>query len=425
MIERMGLLMEILSILFCIHILYGKKFHLSIENIIVVAGDIILLQLIAEGRLPRGAGILLYFIVLCYCIAKFGFNKREIVVNTILYMVIISVLQMVAWILLDIFHIINLSNSGSGINNLLINAMVLLATLFVLPHMGLHKFSIFMQQKAVLLKILLIIAFLFIAYIIVIMKVMTTLSPEHYAVITISLCLLGAVTYMWQKNQYKVREQKMVLQMHQLYGEGYQNLITEVRRKQHDFQNHLNTIYSLHYTCNTYEELVKQQETYIDAIQEENRYSKLLKIGNPIIIGFLYGKFLQAEEQKITVIYDIKIGDLECKVPIHKMVEIIGNLFDNAMDAVKENDVEKTIYLNFMETTEKIELKIKNESAYIPQENIIKMFKTGESSKGEHRGLGLANVKQICEEYKCSLQANNKKDDTGKNYIEFDICVKK
>ena len=126
---------------------------------------------------------------------------------------------------------------------------------------------------------------------------MDTLSPEHYAVITISLCLLGAVTYMWQKNQYKVREQKMILRMHQLYGEGYQNLITEVRRKQHDFQNHLNTIYSLHYTCNTYEELVKQQEMYMDAIQEENKYSKLLKIGNPIIIGFLYGKFLQAEEQ--------------------------------------------------------------------------------------------------------------------------------
>ncbi len=425
MVERIGFFMEIISILMCIHILYGKKFCLDIKNIIVIAVDIILLQLIAEEQLLSEMSILIYLVVFGYCIAEFGINKRELAVNNVLYIVILGIIQVGTWIILSTFHIIDLNNSGSGLNNLIVNIIVLLIVLFLLPHIGLHKFSIFMQQKAVLLRIMLVIAFLFIGYLIVIMKVMDALSPEHYAVIIISLCFLGAVTYMWQKNQYKVREQKMVLQMHQLYGEGYQNLITEVRRKQHDFQNHLNTIYSLHYTCNTYEELVKQQETYIDAIQEENRYSKLLKIGNPIIIGFLYGKFLQAEEQKITVIYDIKIGDLECKVPIHKMVEIIGNLFDNAMDAVKENDVEKTIYLNFMETTEKIELKIKNESAYIPQENIIKMFKTGESSKGEHRGLGLANVKQICEEYKCSLQANNKKDDTGKNYIEFDICVKK
>ena len=83
------------------------------------------------------------------------------------------------------------------------------------------------------------------------------------------------------------------------------------------------------------------------------------------------------------------------------------------------------MYLDFMETSEKIQFKIWNESDYIPQEKILKMFRAGESSKGEHRGLGLANVKQICEEYKCDLQVNNRKEDTGKNYIEFNICVNK
>lgn len=420
MIQRFIFLFEILTILICVHTLYGKKFYLNIKNIMVIAFDIILLQFIDEGKLVSELSLLVYLAVLVYCMAEFGFNKIELVVNNILYIVIVCVLQLVLWMSLEVLNIKYLTDE---LNNFVVNALILFIVLFIFPYLGLHKFSNFMQQKVVLIRILLVIAFLFILYILIIMKSIKALAPENYVVITISLCLLGAITYMWQKNQFKVREQKMVLQMHQLYGEGYENLIAEVRRKQHDFQNHLNTIYSMHYTCNTYEELVKQQETYMDAIQGENRYTKLLKIGNPIMIGFLYGKFLQAEQQEITVIYDIKIEDLASKMPIHKMVEMIGNLLDNAMDAVKDNDVEKKIYLDFIETPEKIQFKIWNESGYIPQEKILKMFKLGESSKGEHRGLGLANVKQICEEYKCNLQVNNRKEDTGKNYIEFNISV--
>lgn len=425
MIGRIGFFLEVFATLFCIHSLYGKKFCLNIRNIIVISVDITLMQLIAERKIPSEMSMLAYVIIICYCIAEFGANKRELVVNNILNMVIMCTLQIGAWEMLDILNIIDLKSSGQGMNTLMINTIVVLVILIVSPYIELHKFSKFMQQKVVLIRILLVIAFLFILYILIIMKSIKALAPENYVVITISLCLLGAITYMWQKNQFKVREQKMMLQMHQLYGEGYENLIAEVRRKQHDFQNHLNTIYSMHYTCHTYEELVKQQEIYMDAIQGENKYSKLLKIGNPIMIGFLYGKFLQVEQQGITVVYDIKIEDLASKMPIHKMVEMIGNLLDNAMDAVKDNDVEKMMYLDFMETSEKIQFKIWNESDYIPQEKILKMFRAGESSKGEHRGLGLANVKQICEEYKCDLQVNNRKEDTGKNYIEFNICVNK
>lgn len=424
MVERIGFLLEILSILLCIHALYGIKFRLNIKNIIAIAADIILLQIIAEGRLAAEMSMLTYLIILGYCITEFGINKRELVVNNILYIVILSVLQIGIYKVLDVFHIVQISKSGGAINNLMINSVVILIVLFVFPHIGLHKFSVFMQQKVILLRILLVVAFIFIAYLLVIIKATNVLIPEQYVVIFISLCLLGGVTYMWQKNQYKVREQKVELQMHQIYGEGFQNLVTEIRKRQHDFQNHLNTIYSLHYTCSTFEELVEQQEAYADAIQEDNKYNKLLSVGNPIIIGFLYGKFLQADKRGITVVYNIKVADLESKMPIHKLVEIIGNLFDNAMDAVEENNVEKAIYLDFVETPEKIEFKIKNESGHIPQEKLIKMFERGESSKGEQRGLGLANVKQICGEYKCDLQVHNQKDDAGRFYTDFAICMK-
>ncbi len=424
MIERLGFLIEILSIILCIYALYGRKVALDIKTIVLIAVDIILLQLIREGQLPSEMSIIMYPIFFLYCISEFGFHKKELIVNSILYVVILGLLQMASWMVLDAFHVIHASNSENGINSLIVNIIVFLFAWLVFPHIGLHKFSVFMQQKVVLLRILLVIALLFIGYLLIIMKATNSLAPEQYVVIIISLCLLAGVTYMWQKNQYKVREQKVELQMHQMYGEGFQNLVTEIRKRQHDFQNHLNTIYSLHYTCSTFEELVEQQKEYGDAIQQDNKYNKLLSVGNPVIIGFLYGKFLQADKRGITIVYNIKVADLQSKMPIHKLVEIIGNLFDNAMDAVEENDVEKIIYLDFVETPEKIEFKIKNESCHIPQEQLIKMFERGESSKGAQRGLGLANVKQICGEYKCDLQVHNQKDDAGKFYTDFAICMK-
>lgn len=98
----------------------------------------------------------------------------------------------------------------------------------------------------------------------------------------------------------------------------------------------------------------------MDAIQEDNQYNKLLSTGNPVIIGFLYGKFLQADKRGIAVIYKVKVENLEGKMPIHKLVEIIGNLFDNAMEAIEEQGVEPKIYLDFIETSDKINLKIKS-----------------------------------------------------------------
>ncbi len=421
MIRCIGWLLEMMAILLCIHELYGKKFYFDIKNIIVIAMDIILLQSTAEGYLAHEMSILIYPIVFLYCIVEFGVNKRELVVNNILYIVILGVLQMASWMILEILDITYLS---TGINNLIVNSMVVLIIIFVSPYIRLHKCSGFMQQKFFLVRILLFSTFLFIIYMLLIVKTTDALLPEHYVIIIISLCLLGGVTYMWQKNQYKVKEQQIELQMHHMYEESFENLISDIRSRQHDFENHINAVYCQHYTSTTLEELVDKQRKYCEVLREDNKYNKLLSAGNSIITGFLYGKFLQAEGKGIIVKYKVKLGELESPFPTYKLVEIIGNFFDNAMEALEQNGCEKVIFLDLLETPEELDFTIRNENPYISQENLLKLFERGKSSKGEQRGIGLSNVKKICEEYKCELLAANKKD-AGKTYIEFGIHWRK
>lgn len=414
-------ILENITLYICLHQLYGRVFRLGWKDIAFILVDVIVLVLLSYSLL---AHIFTVILLIIYVIMRFGFGK--IITNIVLGFIIVGVVELGCWSIANVISYIFCGNwfTDSAAGCLVLNIMTFLIALFVFPCLKLERFSNFMQQKIVFLQVVFFMVFL--GFFGMLLRLWVTgyvpLSIEQYGVVIVSLFLLLGVTYMWQKSYYKEREQELQLQMHEMYYEGFQNLIADIRKRQHDFQNHLNTIYSMHYTCTTYDELVKEQQTYVDAIQTENRYYKMLSIGNPVIIGFLYGKFLQAETHNITISYDIRIGDLQSKVPLHKLVEVIGNLFDNALEAIDNSEREKVVYLEFTENSEKIVFKIKNESDYISQEEKIKMFEKGASSKGEQRGFGLANVKQICKQYNCDLQVRNQKEN-GKIYLEFQITI--
>ena len=157
---------------------------------------------------------------------------------------------------------------------------------------------------------------------------------------------------------------------------------------------------------------------------QENRYNKLLIVGNPIVIGFLYGKFMESEKYSIDISYKVNIDDLDVGIPIYKLVEILGNLIDNAVEALKASSVEKLLYVEIVEGSSEFEIKVRNRSEVIEQSEIENFFKKGFSKKGTGRGLGLYNVKNICSEYSLNLFFDNIKYD-NKNWLCFTINNKK
>ena len=181
----------------------------------------------------------------------------------------------------------------------------------------------------------------------------------------------------------------------------------------------------MHYTCDTYEKLVKAQNEYSEIVIKENRHNKLLKVGNPLLIGFLYGKFLEIEKEGIIITYQISVNELKVKVPIHKLVEVLGNLMKNAVEAIeKTENNSKELYVKVMENDETFELEVRNKGEFIDYNQMEQFFKKGYSKKGENRGLGLYNVKIICNEYDLNILYENKIIDEA-NWVSFIINNKK
>lgn len=244
-----------------------------------------------------------------------------------------------------------------------------------------------------------------------------------YVFFAITFLVICITTICWQIYKTRAKEKELEIQTYKLYESSYSNLISEIRLKQHEFNNHINAIYSQHLICKNYEELVERQRQYCENILYDNRYEKLLKAGNSMLIGFLYGKFLEAEQRNIIVEYELICTELNVKIPIYKIVELVGNLLNNAMDAL-EKEENKRLYIAITEETKYVLIEVRNICKVIPVEQISEMFRKGYSSKGENRGLGLYNLKKMGQEYGFEIVCSNVLLD-DKNWISFSVELEK
>lgn len=417
MITNICLLLEVLSIIVCLHCLYGEKFKLDILTVSFLSIYMIIMAAINYYKLPSVISIIIYIFIGMYCGIKFEFKWGKLIVNTVLYLVIIGGMQLiVATCLHGFFNVLFTKNEVI----LLINLTVFLIILFILPKLRVDRLAVYLQDKERILVFSLFICIALTIASVVNYKVLNVVEAFRYVPLYVGISLVFILTGQLGKFKIRSKEAETELKMHQLYEDSFYSLIENIRLRQHEFDNHISTIYSLQYTCHTYEELINAQEEYSHAIIRENRHNKLLVAGNPLLIGFLYGKFIEIEKLGIEVQYKISIEDLDIGVPIYKIVEIVGNLIKNAVEALNILESLGGIYVGIREKNGEFEIEVRNKSKFIEYNEIESFFRKGFSKKGKYRGLGLYNVKRICDEYNLKIFCENRTIN-NENWICFSI----
>ncbi len=419
-VTNICLLLEALSIVICLHHLYGEKFRLDIETIILLSIDMILMTSIDYYGIPKMCSLIIYPIIALYCGRKFGFQLKSLVVNLVLCIVLVGGVQML--VALPFHYIMNIG-LFSNVELLLVNCIASLIIIFVLPLGGIRNLSKFLQRQERILMITLGICILIIFYLLVSYKKFKWIEAYQAILLFVSIVFIFGLATELTKYKVKAKEIETELKMQKLYSASFQGLIDHIRMRQHEFNNHINTIYSQHYTHKNYEDLVNAQKHYCELVMKENRFSKLLSGGNPIIVGFLYGKFVEIEKLGIDVSY--KVADIkdELEVPEYKVVEILGDLINNAVEALSVDEERNKLYVSVI-GGDSLTIEVRNESPHISYAEFDAFFTKGYSKKGENRGLGLYNVKQICEEYHMEISCDNVEID-GSNWLSFGISKEK
>ncbi|MCM0647523.1 GHKL domain-containing protein [Clostridium swellfunianum] len=218
----------------------------------------------------------------------------------------------------------------------------------------------------------------------------------------------------------KNKELKKSLEEYRKYSPVIAELLEDVRRRQHDFKNHLNTVYSLVLVAdeqNLKEELTK----YIASLNMSlENMEKILQIDNTVVAAIIYNKINEASKHDIEFSYNIQ-G--ECRFPFkdHELSEILNNLLDNAFEAAVNLEKGcKKVFLNLGYFEDNCIIEIGNTGSRVEAKDIGKIFNAGYTTKeGDNRGYGLYNVKKIVEGCNGKVQLSYEN-----NYTVFSIKLK-
>ncbi len=254
------------------------------------------------------------------------------------------------------------------------------------------------------------------------------LSGGTYFLIIYIVLFFLFIIYEWQKVRIDVEKKKAQLEMNRLYYDAYDQLVMLVRERQHDLKNHINAILSMIYTVEDFDELRTKQTEYCDYVMEQNEKTKLvLSAGNPLLAGFLYSKIREAETYNITIDYKIGIEKKEMAIPEYELVEMVGILLDNAIEAlnsVRKKEVTRKIYFSIKDTEDEIDFIVANTSPFYEEDMTDHFFESGYSSKGQNRGIGLSKLKRLVQDRKGDIMVYNELLN-GMNYLTFEIKLLK
>lgn len=178
------------------------------------------------------------------------------------------------------------------------------------------------------------------------------------------------------------------------------NMYRKMRGWRHDYRNHIQTMKVL-----AAEGDLDALKKYLDKLDEDlNTVDVVVKTGNKMTDAILNSKISLAKSKGINVIADAKVP-VELKMSDIDLCIVIGNLFDNAIEASLALPEEERLIRLYMD--------IKNTQLYMCLTNftsVKKLKKQGGryvTTKGEGHGFGLVRVDDIIERYGGYISRNS------------------
>ena len=179
-----------------------------------------------------------------------------------------------------------------------------------------------------------------------------------------------------------------------------ENMYRQIRGWRHDYRNHIQTMKA--YAASGDWEAIKN---YLDLLDTDlNTVDTVIKTGNAMTDAILNSKISLAKSKDIQVTADAHIP-VKLKTSEIDLCCIIGNLFDNAIDASMQLPADQRLIRVYMD--------MKGTQLYISFTNFTagkKMAKVGglfRTTKGEGHGFGLVRIDAIVERLEGYISRNS------------------
>ncbi|MGG3470537.1 sensor histidine kinase [Neobacillus pocheonensis] len=200
--------------------------------------------------------------------------------------------------------------------------------------------------------------------------------------------VVGAVASFRNKSELSALLQE--LSHVKAYAEG-------LRAQTHEYSNRLYTLLGL-IQLGSYKEAIDFISREVDVAQGFIQFL-MKEIPDPIIAGFILGKVSLASELKINLSIDRESSFKDIPIDINRdsLVTIIGNLVNNAFEAVRENGLEeKRVSLFLTDLGKDLIIEVEDNGMGVDSHHQDEIFSAGFTTKNtnSNAGLGLSLVQK-------------------------------
>lgn len=223
------------------------------------------------------------------------------------------------------------------------------------------------------------------------------------AVIVIIMASSQLLTYIYIIKGIKENEK---LKVSKEYNEVIEEIVQEIKQRQHDFSNYKNTIRGIVEVVDeknirdTIRNYIKDEDVY------DNEINNLIYINNVVIRSIIYRSICNAKKYNVNFQYKIDNNVLDNVFNYNEISNLLNNLINNAFEEVQKDEcIKKNIEVKVINKNKTSHLIIKNQIANSNNININEMFRRGYSTKNtDTRGYGLYNVEQIITSHKGCME---------------------
>lgn len=296
---------------------------------------------------------------------------------------------------------------------------VLLAFLIYMK-LSIALLNAYTARQSVFTKIMLVNTFIAVILLVAYANFDTAVLLKNmlYIIIGLSFVLLLNIWIVFEQRETVKREKRV--EVIAQYMPVIDELVSEVRARQHEFDNKLLAISSIIETAEDLTIAREQIRAFTKSgIMEEN-LKEILLSDRKVIAGFLYTKAKLAELKTIKLKTEIHTDFEGVYVEEYEMIEVLGILIDNAIEACQSDTL---IHVLINKVDEQIEIKVSNPHTVFSNTTFMEMFEKGYTTKNvqsKARGYGLYNVKQIALQNGGKLITKNS-DIDGQNYVTIGI----
>jgi two-component system, CitB family, sensor kinase len=179
--------------------------------------------------------------------------------------------------------------------------------------------------------------------------------------------------------------------------DGVRSLTEALRAQQHEFSNRLHAVAGLLELGQTDEAM-----SYLTELRggtTEFTDSLRARVGSSLIVGLLLGKAAEAGERGLVLELSDDTWLSESPQKLQALTTIIGNLIDNAFDALAGAAGSGRVVVRIVEDDGAISMEVADNGPGIPAGSAISIFADGYTTKPHRgllrRGLGLALVHRL------------------------------